>query len=248
MRRIKEALGPLLALLFLLGNLAARAHALHAAGARAWDVFVLAAVLAAALALVRPSLLAPALTVFGASLFLYGFHAYRLPSQAFELLVTTLALVLLVRGAGREVACPAGGGGLVLPLFATYALVATASLLLLPPVVIEHRIFRRGARLPRGRSWTRSRRTRCTRSPPSTGCGCSSCSPGCCRPSRTRSLSTGACFRGIAWAALVAVVLGLLDFLGVISLARYNSRTSSTAPSTGACSRPSGTRAGSPAS
>jgi hypothetical protein len=129
-----------LALLFLLANLAARAQALHAAGTRGWDVFLLGVLLVAALVLVRPSRLAPALTLFGASFFLYGFHAYRLPNQAFELLVTALALVLLLRRPRGEAVGP-GGRSLVLPLFAAYALVATLSLLLLPPAVIEHRVF-----------------------------------------------------------------------------------------------------------
>jgi O-antigen ligase len=221
--RIVKALGFLLALLFLLGNLAARAQALHATGARAWEAFVLAAVLAAALALARPSLLAPALTAFGASFFLYGFHAYRLPSQAFELLVAVLALVLLLRGGRREgvAGAPAAGGGLVLPLFATYALVATLSLVVLPPVVIEHRLFLEGHGFARAvldafpkdplypiasvnRLWLFLLFAWLLSSQPD-----------------ARPLYRGL-FRGIAWAALLAAVLGLLDFLGVLSLAPYN--------------------------
>jgi O-antigen ligase len=220
-RRVLEALGFLLALFFLLTNLAARGHALHAAGARAGDAFVLGVVLAAALVLLRPSLLAPALTLFGASFFLYGFHSYRLPNQAFELLVTALALVLLLRRARRDGALPAGGGGLVLPLFAAYALVATLSLLLLPPVVVEHRLFLEGGGFARAildafpkdplypiasvnRLWLFLLFASVLSSQPD-----------------ARTLFRGL-FRGIAGAALVAVVLGLLDFLGVFSLARYN--------------------------
>jgi O-antigen ligase len=220
-RRVFVALGLFLALLFLLANLAARADAIHAAGARAGDIFVLGALLAAALGLARPRLLAPALTLFGASFFLYGFHSYRLPSQAFELLVTALALVLLLRRAGRNEAPPAGGRGLVLPLFAAYALVATASLLLLPPAVIEHRLFLEGRELTRAilgafpkdplypiasvnRLWLFLLFASLLSSQPD-----------------ARSLYRGL-FRGIAWAALVAVVLGLLDFTGTVSLARYN--------------------------
>jgi O-antigen ligase len=220
-RRVFEALGPLLALLFLLTNLAVRAEALHAAGARAWDVFVLGVALAAVLALVRPSPLAPALTLFGASFFLYGFHAYRLPSQAFEQLVTALAFVLLLRRARRDEAPRGGGEGLVLPLFAAYALVATLSLLLLPPAVIEHRLFLEGGGFARAilgafpkdplypiasvnRLWLFLLFASLLSSQPD-----------------ARLLHRGL-FRGIAWAALTAVVLGLLDFLGVFSLARYN--------------------------
>jgi O-antigen ligase len=210
-----------LALLFLLANLAARAQALHAAGTRDWDVFLLGAVLAAAIGLVRPSVLAPALTLFGASFFLYGFHSYRLPSQAFEFLVTALALVLLLRRPRGEEAVRAGGRGLVLPLFAAYALVATVSLLLLPPAVIEHRLFLEGGDFPRAilgafpkdplypiasvnRLWLFLLFATLLSFQPD-----------------ARSLFRGL-LRGIAGAALIAVVLGLLDFLGVFSLARYN--------------------------
>ena len=220
-RRVLEALGFLLALFFLLTNLAARGHALHAAGARAGDAFVLGVVLAAALVLLRPSLLAPALTLFGASFFLYGFHSYRLPNQVFELLVTALALVQLLRRVRGEGAVPAGGRGVVLPLFAAYALVATLSLLLLPPVVVEHRLFLEGYEFPRAilgafpkdplypiasvnRLWLFLLFASVLSSQPD-----------------ARALYRGL-FRGIAGAALVAVVLGLLDFLGVFSLARYN--------------------------
>ncbi len=88
-RRLSQALGLLLALLFLLANLAARAHALHAAGATRLGRLPPGRRFSPPRStLARPSLLAPALALFGASFFLYGFHAYRLPSQAFELLVT----------------------------------------------------------------------------------------------------------------------------------------------------------------
>jgi O-antigen ligase len=220
-RRIVEGLGSLLSLVFLLANLAARSLALHAGGGRAWDAFVLAGALAAALTLVRPSWLGPALTLLGASFFLYGFHAYGLPNQAFEALVTVFALVLLVRRSSRAAAPPQVGGGLVLPLFAAYALVATASLLLLPPVVLEHRLFLEGHEITRAilgafpkdplypiasvnRLWLFFVLTSLLSSHPD-----------------ARHLYRGL-FRGIAWAALVAVVLGLLDFLGVLSLAAYN--------------------------
>lgn len=209
-----------LALLFLLTNFAARAHALHTAGARAGDGLLLGAVLAVAVGLVRPSVLAPALTLFGASFFLYGFHSYRLPNQAFELLVTLLALVLLLRRPWGE-AVGAGGRGLVLPLFAAYALVATLSLLLLPPAVIEHRVFIEGGGFAQAilgafpkdplypiasvnRLWLFLLLAALVSSQPD-----------------ARALYRGL-FRGVAWAALVAVVLGLLDFLGVFSLAQYN--------------------------
>jgi hypothetical protein len=220
-RRVAQWLGLLLSLVFLLANLAARSIAVHTSDGRAADVLGLIGVLVAALALVRPSLLSPALTCFGASFFLYGFHAYRLPNQVFEVMVTLLALVLLLRRPWRGEASPTRAGGLVAPLFAAYALVATASLLLLPPAVLEHRRFLEGHEITRAtlsafpkdplypiacvnRLWLFLLLAFLLSSHP-----------------EARSLQRGL-FRGVAWAALVAVVLGLLDFLGVLSLAAYN--------------------------
>jgi hypothetical protein len=220
-RRIVQGLGLILSLVFLLANLVARSFALHTGGGRAADVFVLVGVLAGALALVRPSLLGPALALFGASFFLYGFHAYRLPSQAFEMTLTVLALVLLLGRAWRGAAQPTRGEGLVRPLFAAYALLATFSLLLLPPAVLEHRLFLEGHEIARAalgafpkdplyaiacvnRLWLFLLTAFLLSSHP-----------------HAQGLYRGL-FRGVACAALVAVALGLLDFLGVLSLAAYN--------------------------
>ncbi len=220
-RRVLEALGFFLALLFLLANLAARSHALHATATRAGNVFVFGVLFAAAIGLLRPSRLAPLLTLFGASFFLYGFHSYRPPNQAFELMVTALALVLLLQRARGEGAGPARGRSLVLPVFVAYALVATLSLLLLPPAVLEQRLFVEASAFPKAilgafpkdplypiaavnRLWLFLLFAHLLSS-----------------QSQARSLFRGL-FRGIGWAALIAVVLGLLDFLGAFSLARYN--------------------------
>ena len=98
---------------------------------------------------------------------------------------------------------------------------ATFSLLLLPPAVLEHRLFLEGSDFARAilgafpkdplypiasvnRLWLFLLFAVLLSSQPDAR-------------ALYRSL-----FRGIAWAALVAVVLGLLDFLGVFSLARYN--------------------------
>jgi O-antigen ligase len=217
-------LGLLLVFVFLLTNLAVRAHALQAAGAWSWWTLGPSGVLAAALALAlaRHSRLAPALTLFGATFFLYGFHAYRLPNQVFELGVTALAIVLLLRRAGTGRARPASGrGGLVLPLVVAYALVASSSMLLLPPAVIGHRFFLEADGFPRAvldafpkdplylvasvnRLWLFILFASLLSSQPD-----------------ARRLYRGL-FRGFACAAVIAVLLGLLDFLGVFSLAGYN--------------------------
>ena len=135
--------------------------------------------------------------------------------------MTALALVLLLRRARRGGSLPAGADGPVRPLFAAYALVATASLLLLPSAVIEHRLFLEGHGFPRAilgafpkdplypiasvnRLWLFFLFAFLLSS-----------------QSDARPLYRGL-FRGIAWAAGVAVVLGLLDFVGLLSLARYN--------------------------
>ena len=95
--RLSRTLGLLVVLAFLLVNLVTRAHALHASGPASWDGFLAGVALGATLCLMRPGWLGPALLLFGASFFPYGFHPYRPQSQAFELLVTALALVLLLR-------------------------------------------------------------------------------------------------------------------------------------------------------
>jgi len=101
------------------------------------------------------------------------------------------------------------------------ATLATFSLLLLPPMVLEHRLFLEGSDFARAilgafpkdplypiasvnRLWLFLLFASVLSSQPD-----------------ARALFRGL-FRGIAGAALIAVVLGLLDFLGVFSLARYN--------------------------
>ncbi len=217
--RVRRGLAFSFALLFLLVNLAARVQALGVGPAP--TILLLAGVLVAALCLMRGAWLGPVLTVFGATFFLYGFHAYRTPNQVFELLVTTLAVVLLVRQARAPRAVSAPGMRYVLPWLVLYALTTTFSLLLLPPQVLAHRFFLEGDDLPRAllgafpkdplypitsvnRLWLfalfagvlsvqADGRELCRR-----------------------------LFSGIAWSAILCVTLGLLDFVGVLSLARYN--------------------------
>jgi O-antigen ligase len=219
--RLSRALGFLVVLAFLLVNLVAHAHALHASGPATWSVFLAVAALVAILCLVRPGRLGPALLLFGASFFLYGFHSYRPQSQAFELATTALALVLVLRRWRGPVTPLPTGMRLVLPFCTLYALVATFSLLLLPPSVLEHRLFLEG------RDFARALLTAFPKDP--------------LYPiasvarlwlflifAVSLSLQTDArvlyrwLFRGLAWAVVLAVVLGLLDFVGVFSLARYN--------------------------
>jgi hypothetical protein len=208
-------------LVFLLGNLVARAHALHVSGPASWDGFLAGAALGATLCLMRPGWLGPAFLLFGASFFLYGFHPYRPQSQAFELLVTVLALVLLLRLTRGSGAVSAPARQFVLPFFGLYALTATFSLLLLPLHVLEHRTFLEGSDIFRAvlvafpkdplypigsvnRLWLFL----------VFGMLLSA-------QADSRGLYLRL-FRGIAWAAILAVVLGLLDFAGVLSLAEYN--------------------------
>jgi O-antigen ligase len=204
-------------------NLVVRAHALHASGQATGTVVLVGAALGATLLLMRPGWLGPALLLFGASFFLYGFHSYRPQSQAFELLVTVLALALLLplaRDAGA-VTAPAPARQIVLPFLGLYILTATCSLLLLPSAVLEHRVFLEGSDIfgailgafPKDPLYPIASANRLwlfaifgvllVAQPDS------------------RGLYRGL-FRGIAWAAGVTVLLGLLDFAGVLSLARLN--------------------------
>ncbi len=210
----------LLALVFLLANLTARALALHSAGG-AWSVFAAAVVLAAGLCLLRPALLARALCLFGASFLLYGFHSYRLQNQAFEYLVTALALVVLLRNARAPRPAPTTAYAWVIRFWLLYALLALFSLFLIPPGVLGHRFFLEGgdvfrailSAFPSDPLYPIAAVNRLvlfvlfaalvSRHP------------------EARCLYR-ALFRGIAWAAVLAVVLGLLEFLGVVSLAGYN--------------------------
>ena len=95
-RRLARSLGLLTVLLFLLAGAAARVQAL-ATGDAASSALVAVALLAPAACLLRPAWLGPVLELFGASLFLYGFHSYRPQSLAFELVLSALAAVLVIR-------------------------------------------------------------------------------------------------------------------------------------------------------
>jgi len=215
-----RSLGFALALAFLLANLAARLFALRSSGP---GLLLLAGVVvvAAATCLARPAWLGPALAVFGGSFFLYGFHSYSTRNQLFELALTSLAVVLVLRLL-RGLRAPAWPGTKLVFAFAVlYALSATFSLLLLPPRVLEHRAFLEGAELV------------------AAALGAFPKDPLYPIASANRlwlflafaaSLAAqpdGAALyrrlvRGIAWAVVAAVVLGLLDFAGVVPLARYN--------------------------
>ena len=144
--RFGRSPGFLLALLFLLVNFVARFDALRSTGLPATLLGVVV-VLAAVACLLRPAWLGPALAAFGSSFFLYGFHSYSTRNQAFELVLTALAVVLVLRlllgpQARVPTAMPA-----VLPFAVLYALAATFSLLQLPPRVLEHRAFLEGGHL-----------------------------------------------------------------------------------------------------
>jgi len=206
----------------LLINLVVRSAAFLASG-DGWAAVVTAAgiALAVALCLTKRAFVGGALQLFGTSFLLYGFHSYRLSSQALELIVSAFALVLLLRARGQPPASHPKGASTVLLLHGAYAGLAAASLLLLPAEVLAHRLFVEGpgfgravlAAFPKdplypiaavGRLWlflvfagllavqTDGR-------------------------SLHRRLA-----RGVAWAAITAVALGLLDFAGLLSLDRFN--------------------------
>src|SRR5258708_4093550 len=207
----------LLALAFLLGNLALRTLTLHAAGGPWVLAFMVVALLAAGISWFRPALLGITLFLFGASFFLYGFHSYRVQSQLFEYAVTALALSLLLRGfaAGKRAEnWPAR-------FWLLYLLLALFSLLLLPATVLRHRLMLAGigpfgdilAAFPRDPLYPLAGLNRLAlfvlfavllaRREDARD--------------RYRAL-----FRGIAWGSVASVLLGLLDFFGLISLTPYN--------------------------
>ena len=213
-------LGLLAVLLFLLAGMAARVQAL-ARGDAASSALVAFALLAPAACLVRPAWLGPGLELFGASLFLYGFHSYRPQSLASELALSALAAVLVIRlarGPRRE---PAAGMKLVLPLLALFAALASVSLLLLPPRVLEHRAFLEGSNLARAVL---------TAFPKDPLYPIASV----CRlwlflafaAALASQAEAGALamrlLRGVAWAVALAALFGILDFMGIVPLARYN--------------------------
>jgi O-antigen ligase len=207
---------------FLLANLAVRADAFHSGCGRspAATLALVGIGLAAAVGLTRRAAVGPLLQLFASSWFLFGFHSYRLSSQLLELGVTALALVLLVRlrrATGERPAPPAWP----LALLLAYALLATLSLQLLPGKVLEQRTFIEGPAIGRA------------------VLGAFPKDPLYLIASADRlwlfvlfvALLAGqsdarqlyrALFRGAASAAIVAVALGVLDFVGVLPLARYN--------------------------
>jgi O-antigen ligase len=218
--RFGRSPGFLLALLFLLVNFAARFDALRSTGLPATLLGVVV-VLAAVACLVRPAWLGPALAAFGSSFFLYGFHSYSTRNQAFELVLTALAVVLVLRLLRGPQALVPTAMPAVLPFAVLYALAATFSLLLLPPRVLEHRAFLEGGHLAQALL---------TAFPKDPLYPIASVNRLWLFLTFAVALSAqaeaGALYRrlvrGIAWAVIVAVVLGLLDFAGVLSLARYN--------------------------
>jgi O-antigen ligase len=219
---LAEGFGLALAAAFLLASLAVRFDWLFAVERRGVAVAACVAVLLGlSLCLARRSWLAPSLSGFAASFLLYGFHSYRPPSQVFELLLTAFSLVLLLRLLGARGAAGRAGAGGALPLLALYALIATSSLLLLPRPVLEARAFVEGSGLGRavlsafpkdplypiasvGRLWLFALFAALLAAQADGRALC-------------RALA-----RGVAWAAIAAAVLGLLDFAGLVSLDRYN--------------------------
>jgi O-antigen ligase len=212
--------GFLLALLFLLVNFAVRFDALRSTGLPTTLLGVVV-VLAALACLLRPAWLGPALTAFGSSFLLYGFHSYSTRNQAFELVLTALAVVLVLRLLREPQAPLQTAMAAVLPFAVLYALVATFSLLLLPARVLEHRAFLEGGHLAQALL---------TAFPKDPLYPIASVNRLWLFLTFAVALSAqveagalyGRLVRGIAWAVIVAVVLGLLDFTGVLSLARYN--------------------------
>jgi O-antigen ligase len=206
-----------LALVFLLGNLALRSLSLDAAGGAWVLVFMAVAFLAAGLSWLRPSVLGPTLFLFGASFFLYGFHSYRVQSQLFEYAVTALALALLLRGFGTGKSAPNWPARFWL----LYFLVALFSLLLLPATILNHRLMLGGIGL------FPEILTAFPRDPLYPLAGVNRLALFVlfavllARREDARDRYR-ALFRGIAWGSVACVLLGLLDFFGLISLTRYN--------------------------
>ncbi len=210
----------LAALLFLLANLALRAQALGGRGG-ALGVFVAAVLAGTLLCALRTAWIGPALAGFGASLCFYGFHSYRPQSQACELLVSAFGAVLVWRLLRLPVSSAAAGRRAVLPFFLLYAVAATASLLLLPAGVLEHRAYLEADGLVRAalsgypkdplypivsanRLWLFLVFAAALSAQPD-------------QRELFRRL-----VRGVACAVILTLVLGLLDFVGIISLVRYN--------------------------
>jgi O-antigen ligase len=203
----------------LVAILALRTATLRDAGP-AWlapGVGLIATALAGAL---RPSLLGPALGMFGASFLLYGFHSYRPQNQVFEIGVVAFAIALLATGWTRR-AAPRFARTWLLRLWLAYGLLAAASLLLLPAAVLRERAFVEGAGL------FRAVLDAYPKDPLYPVTGVLRLVQFClfawllARHENGRELCRSL-FRGIAAAALLASVLGLLDFFGVVSLAKYN--------------------------
>lgn len=177
--------------------------------------------LAAAILVARPAVLAPALTAFGASFLLFGFHSYRLTSQVFELLVTALALALLVRLVRGQRRSTGAAEPLVVGPFLLFALVATGSLLLLPRAVLEHRLFLEGWGFGRAILGAFPKDPLYPIAAVDRLCLFGLCAWLLAAQAEARGLQR-ALLRGIAWSAIAASLLGLLDFAGAISLDRYN--------------------------
>jgi O-antigen ligase len=205
---------------FLILNLAARLHALSGSDTVILTLALLV-VIGLIVCLVRPRWVGSALTLFGASFFLYGFHAYSSRSQIFDLAVSGFALALVVRMLPEPTAPLPRWTSVVFAFAALYSVAACASLLLLPARVLEHRVFLESGELARaaltafpkdpfysiagvGRLWLYVAAAWALSAQPDAGV-------------LLRGL-----IRGIAGAAIAAVVLGLLDFAGVLSLDGYN--------------------------
>jgi hypothetical protein len=217
---LRRLLVPPLALLFLLANLAARLLALRSSGP---SILAVAGVVVAVSAscLFRGAWLGPLLAAFGGSFFLSGFHSYNIRSQLFELALAALGSVLVIRFLRTPRAPTPPGLRTVLPFAVLFALGATFSLLLLPSRVLEHRAFLEGIDLPRAalsafpkdplypiasvnRLWLFLAFIVSLAAQPD-------------GPLLYRRL-----VRGVAWSAVAAVAVGLLDFAGIVSLAPYN--------------------------
>jgi hypothetical protein len=221
--RSARLLAGLLVAGFLLSNLAVRAHALHASREAAWpvDLALAGSVIVAVACLLRSALVAPVVGLFSASSFLFGFHSYRFSSQVFEFALTMLCLVLLLRLARTQGPPVAVGGRVLFLLVGSYTLLAACSLLLLPARVLEHRLFLEGtdfgravlSAFPKDPLYLIASVNRLWLFVLFAGL------------LTTQADGRALCrqlVRGIAFAAVTAAALGLLDFAGVLSLERYN--------------------------
>jgi O-antigen ligase len=221
-KRAVRAAFSFLAVAFLLVNLVVRGLALYAGAGRGLTAGLAVAGLlgAAGLCLARPALLGVALQLFGTAFLLFGFHSYRVSSQVLELVVTALALVLVLRPA-RKPDSDACACAVPLGLLASYAAVATLSLLLLPIQVLEHRLFLEAGDF--GRAVLNA-------FPKDPLYPIASVARLWLFALFALLLATRAdgralyrrLFRGVAWASILAAVLGLLDFLEWLPLESYN--------------------------